>query len=50
MKNRNARCFCGSGKKYKKCHIPLKERSWRMLNEKMKQAEAAAALLPEMRR
>ncbi|MGF7105696.1 Fe-S-cluster containining protein [Lachnospiraceae bacterium PH1-22] len=25
--NRNDLCFCGSGKKYKKCHMPIKEKS-----------------------
>jgi hypothetical protein len=24
---RNAPCWCGSGKKYKKCHLPLEERA-----------------------
>ena len=23
---RNALCWCGSGKKYKKCHMPIEEK------------------------
>ncbi len=26
MMDRNAPCWCGSGKKYKKCHLPIEER------------------------
>ena len=49
MKGRNDPCFCGSGRKYKRCHLPMKEKHWRFLNEKMKQAEAVAATLPAWR-
>lgn len=49
MKGRNDLCFCGSGRKYKKCHLPTKEHHWRTVNELMKQAEAAAAMLPAFR-
>lgn len=46
MKGRNNPCFCGSGKKYKRCCIPMKESHWRFVQEKLKQAEAMAAKLP----
>jgi methionyl aminopeptidase len=46
MKGRNDPCFCGSGKKYKRCHLPVKEPQWRVIDKMMKQAEAMAAMLP----
>jgi uncharacterized protein YecA (UPF0149 family) len=42
MKGRNALCFCGSGKKYKRCHLPVKEATWRKITEKLRQSEALA--------
>jgi len=47
VKGRNAPCFCGSGKKYKKCHLPVKEASWRAVTDALKQAEAVAKTLPK---
>jgi len=47
VKGRNALCFCGSQKKYKRCHLPVKEEHWRAVNDALKQAEAVAKMLPK---
>jgi len=41
VKGRNDLCFCGSGKKYKKCHIPMSKKAWEIITLKTRQAEAA---------
>ena len=36
---RNDPCWCGSGKKYKKCHMPIEERcSFMLIAERLSQA------------
>ena len=42
---RNEPCHCGSGEKYKKCHLVLDQEAWRIVNRKTRQADAALALL-----
>ncbi len=42
---RNDPCHCGSGDKYKKCHLPIDQEAWRYVTRKTRQAADALALL-----
>jgi len=38
---RNDPCHCGSGKKYKKCHLPLDEQRWAQERESRREEEGS---------
>ena len=42
---RNEPCHCGSGTKYKKCHLDADQAAWRAVAARSRQADAALAVL-----
>jgi hypothetical protein len=42
---RNDPCHCGSGDKYKKCHLPVDQEAWRFVMQVSRQADVALALV-----
>lgn len=42
---RNEDCWCGSGDKYKKCHLDIDQEAWRFVMQRSREADAAFAFL-----